>query len=51
CVERTPDIYLYELQYHLRESRGVEVSIHTIERTLHRHGFSHKKVRVHNHMC
>ncbi|KAL4068731.1 hypothetical protein V8B97DRAFT_2024660 [Scleroderma yunnanense] len=32
-VRRTSDIYLCELQYHLRESRGIEVSVPTIQRT------------------
>ncbi|KIO04233.1 hypothetical protein M404DRAFT_557158 [Pisolithus tinctorius Marx 270] len=44
CVEHTPDVYTCELQHLLQESRGIKVSKSTIERTLHRHGFSHKCV-------
>ncbi|KAJ8582873.1 hypothetical protein M405DRAFT_692426, partial [Rhizopogon salebrosus TDB-379] len=34
CVERTPDIFLLELQHELREARDVDVSLTTIDRTL-----------------
>ncbi|KAG1828017.1 Homeodomain-like protein, partial [Suillus variegatus] len=34
-IERTPDIFLSELRSALREVRGIEVSLATIERTLH----------------
>ncbi|KIK11607.1 hypothetical protein PISMIDRAFT_121694, partial [Pisolithus microcarpus 441] len=44
CVEHTPDIFLSELQSELREVRYVEVSQITIERTLQRHGYTHKRV-------
>ncbi|KAI6018765.1 hypothetical protein BKA83DRAFT_4006953, partial [Pisolithus microcarpus] len=43
-VEHTPDIFLSELQSELREVRYVEVSQITIERTLQRHGYTHKRV-------
>ncbi|KAG1836401.1 Homeodomain-like protein [Suillus subalutaceus] len=44
CVELTPDIFLSELQSALREVRDIEVSLATIEQTLHRHGLTHKHV-------
>ncbi|KAI5981492.1 hypothetical protein EDD15DRAFT_2176115 [Pisolithus albus] len=44
CVERTPDIFLSELQSELREARHVEVSQITIDRTLQRHGYTCKRV-------
>ncbi|KAG1905522.1 Homeodomain-like protein [Suillus fuscotomentosus] len=43
-IECTPDIFLSELQSALREVRGIEVSLATIEQMLHRHGLSHKRV-------
>jgi len=44
CTERTPDIFLSELQHALHRARGVEVSEITIGRTLRRHGLTHKHV-------
>lgn len=44
CVERTPDIFLHELQSALWDARGINVSLQTIEKTLWRHGFTRKKV-------
>ncbi|KAF8957714.1 hypothetical protein BDZ97DRAFT_1669451 [Flammula alnicola] len=44
CIERTPDIYISELQEELLEARGVEASDATIIRTLKRRGFVRKKV-------
>jgi hypothetical protein len=44
CVERTPDILLLELQHELREARGVDVSLVTIDRTLRQRGYSRKQV-------
>ncbi|KAG1791158.1 uncharacterized protein HD556DRAFT_1205075, partial [Suillus plorans] len=43
-IKRTPDIFLSELRSALQEVRGIEVSLATIERMLHRHGLSHKRV-------
>ncbi|TFK82335.1 Homeodomain-like protein, partial [Polyporus arcularius HHB13444] len=34
CIERTPDIYLAELQEELEEARGIEVSCETISSAL-----------------
>jgi hypothetical protein len=44
CIERTPDIYVSELQDELCQARGVVVSESTIIRTLQRKGFVRKKV-------
>ncbi|KAF8325604.1 hypothetical protein F5887DRAFT_829027, partial [Amanita rubescens] len=44
CIERQPDIYLKELQDLLREVCHVDASPATISRTLHRRGFTKKKV-------
>ena len=44
CIERQPDMLLVELQDHLHEVCGVVASIGTIARTLHRQGFTMKKV-------
>jgi transposase len=46
CIERTPDIYLHELQHALWEGRDVDVSLVTIDRMLHRHGYSRRKVNL-----
>lgn len=43
-VERTPDIYISELQEQLEGAYGIRVSPPTITRTLKRAGFSRKKV-------
>jgi hypothetical protein len=43
CIERTPDIYLSELQQALNEACGINISEVTI--ALHHRGFSRKKVR------
>ena len=43
-VEQTPDIYGRELQYALFVTYNVDVDVSTIIRTLHRHGFTRKKV-------
>ncbi|KAG1859728.1 hypothetical protein F4604DRAFT_1588976, partial [Suillus subluteus] len=48
CIERQPDILLTEMQDQLRETCGVEVSIATISRTIHRRGFTRKKVCHHS---
>ncbi|KZP17418.1 hypothetical protein FIBSPDRAFT_667968, partial [Athelia psychrophila] len=34
CVERTPDVYIYELKDQLMNARGVDVSECTISRSL-----------------
>lgn len=44
CVERTPDIYLRELQQELEAVCGAVASEATIERALKRRGYSRKKV-------
>ncbi|KAG2365558.1 hypothetical protein BDR07DRAFT_1215820, partial [Suillus spraguei] len=44
CIEQQPDIYLTEMQDQLRETCSVKVSIATISRTIHRRGFTQKKV-------
>jgi len=44
CIERTPDLYLRELQQMLFEARGVLVSEVCIERSLKRRGFTRKIV-------
>ena len=43
-IERSPDIYLDEIQDQLLELQDIEVSTHTISRTLKRLGMSSKKV-------
>ncbi len=43
-IERSPDIYLDEIQGQLLELQDIEVSIATISRTLKRLGMSSKKV-------
>ncbi|KAF8811482.1 hypothetical protein BYT27DRAFT_7023783, partial [Phlegmacium glaucopus] len=43
-VEQTPDIYGRELQYALFVAYNVDVDVSTIIRTLHRRGFTRKKV-------
>jgi hypothetical protein len=43
-VDRTPDIYLEELQVELEDGRGIHVTTQTIARTLQRQGFARKKV-------
>ena len=45
CVERTPDVALVELQTELREVFGLQVSLQTVLRTLHRAGYTRKAVR------
>lgn len=45
-LERTPDLYLRELQRDLMTNRGVHVSLGTISRTLKRRGFTRKKLGV-----
>ncbi|KZP22976.1 hypothetical protein FIBSPDRAFT_667424, partial [Athelia psychrophila] len=44
-VDRTPDIYLEELQVELEEGRGIHVSTETVRMTLKRAGYTRKKVR------
>jgi hypothetical protein len=44
CVEHTPDIFLLELQHELGEARDVDASLTTVDRTLHRRGYSGKQV-------
>ncbi|KAG2337336.1 hypothetical protein BDR05DRAFT_857663, partial [Suillus weaverae] len=44
CIEQQPDILLTEMQDQLQEICGFEVLIATISRTLHRQGFTWKKV-------
>ncbi|KIJ65310.1 hypothetical protein HYDPIDRAFT_88780 [Hydnomerulius pinastri MD-312] len=44
CIERTPDIYVSELQHELKEACGIDVSEPTITRALCRRGFSRKEV-------
>ncbi|KIK12103.1 hypothetical protein PISMIDRAFT_65705, partial [Pisolithus microcarpus 441] len=44
CIRHSLDIYLSKLQYHLEKTRGVYVSMCTIQCTLWRHGFTHKHV-------
>ncbi|KAJ8586387.1 hypothetical protein M405DRAFT_743703, partial [Rhizopogon salebrosus TDB-379] len=44
CVEHTPDIFLLELQRELREARDVDAPLTTVDRTLHRRGYSRKQV-------
>jgi transposase len=46
CIERTPDIYLIELQEELLEARGIDVSTATIRNTLCRRGFTRKRVSI-----
>ena len=46
CIERQPDILLEELQDQLQELCEIETSIVTISRTLHRRGFTRKKVSL-----
>ncbi|KAI6123727.1 hypothetical protein EV401DRAFT_1799082, partial [Pisolithus croceorrhizus] len=43
-ILHSPDIYLSKLQYHLEKTRGVHVSMCTIQCTLWQHGFTHKHV-------
>ncbi|KAJ7713697.1 hypothetical protein DFH07DRAFT_695935, partial [Mycena maculata] len=44
-VQRTPDMYLHEMQEELRELCGVEASLLSIWRALRRRGFTRKRVR------
>jgi hypothetical protein len=43
-IEQTPDIYLDEIQEYLYIQHDVDLSLATISRTLHRHGYGSKKV-------
>ncbi|KAJ7665517.1 hypothetical protein B0H17DRAFT_858793, partial [Mycena rosella] len=43
-IERTPDLYLHELQEQLRDLCNVEVSLLTIWRALRHRGFTRKQV-------
>ena len=45
-LERTPDLYLRELQKDLAVNREVCVGISTISRTLKRRGFTRKKLGI-----
>jgi hypothetical protein len=45
-LERTPDIYLYEIQEELILNRGVEASIPCISTSIHRCGYTRKKLSV-----
>jgi transposase len=44
CIQRTPDIYIEELQQKLQDARHIHVSRLTIARTLKRCGFTRKQV-------
>jgi len=44
CIEHTPDLFLRELQERLYRARDIYVNISTISDTLHRRGFTRKKV-------
>lgn len=44
CIERTPDIMLFELAEELKSVRGVEVSANTIRKTMRRRGYTRKQV-------
>lgn len=46
CIERQPDMLLVELQNHLCETCNIVASVGTIARTLHRWGFTMKKVSI-----
>ncbi|KAG1849288.1 hypothetical protein DFJ58DRAFT_662446 [Suillus subalutaceus] len=47
CVERTPDIFPHEeLQSALRDARGTNVSLQTIEKTLRSRGFTRKNLKL-----
>jgi transposase len=50
CVERQPDLALFELQTELREVCGVETSVQTVARTLQREGYTMKTVRQSVHL-
>ncbi|KAF9495357.1 hypothetical protein BDN71DRAFT_1391830, partial [Pleurotus eryngii] len=43
-VEQDPDIYLDEIQWQLVDHQGIQVSLPTIDRTLHRLGITNKKL-------
>ncbi|KAF8549307.1 hypothetical protein OG21DRAFT_1421531, partial [Imleria badia] len=43
-IEKAPDLYLDELQEMLAVLTGIQVSHSTVWRTLHRKGFTMKKV-------
>jgi hypothetical protein len=45
-IERTPDIYLHEIQEELTSNRGVNVSLSCISVSIHRRGYSRKKLSV-----
>ena len=45
-IERTPDIYLHEIQEELRSNCGVEASISCISISIHHHGYTKKKLSV-----
>ena len=45
-LERTPDLYLHELQKDLVLNRGVYVSLSTISRTLQKRGLTRKKLTI-----
>ena len=45
-VERQPDILLSEIAEHLRHICNIDASPATITRTLHRRGFTRKKVML-----
>lgn len=44
-IDRSPDIYLDEIQTQLYEQHGIDVSLSTVWRTLKRLGITSKKVR------
>ncbi|KAF9514733.1 hypothetical protein BS47DRAFT_1294776, partial [Hydnum rufescens UP504] len=46
CIDHRPDIYLDQIQEGLRTMCGVDVSLSTIWRALHRCGFSMKKACI-----
>ncbi|KAE9385967.1 hypothetical protein BT96DRAFT_1006532 [Gymnopus androsaceus JB14] len=46
CIERTPDLFLKELQEQLFEARGVEASQWCIHTSLKRRGFTRKEVSI-----
>lgn len=45
-VERTPDIFMAELQFELQEARGVHASSHRIREAMRQRGFTRKCVRA-----
>lgn len=46
CIKRLPDMLLVILQDYLHETCNIVASVGTIARTLHRWGFTMKKVSI-----